>query len=114
MTRQNLNVVTTLPENKLLRIYQIVGRPAVSQEEAEKNRRDAEMDKKSGRKPNKKPKRARDAVPPIIPISRSQLWAWVNCGKFPAPIKLGPRTTVWLDSLVQDYIEQHSNKGGAK
>jgi len=37
--------------------------------------------------------------PPIIPVSKSTWWAGVRQGKFPKPVKLGSRTTVWR---VQD------------
>ncbi len=30
-----------------------------------------------------------------IPIGRSSWWAGVKSGRFPKPIKLGPRTTAW-------------------
>lgn len=30
-----------------------------------------------------------------IPVSKSTWWAGVNSGRFPQPLKLGPRTTVW-------------------
>ncbi len=30
-----------------------------------------------------------------FPVSRSTWWAGVKAGKFPKPVKLGPRTTVW-------------------
>jgi len=30
-----------------------------------------------------------------IPVSRSTWWAGVKSGRFPQPIKLGPRTTAW-------------------
>lgn len=30
-----------------------------------------------------------------IPVSKSTWWAGVREGRFPQPIKLGPRTTVW-------------------
>ena len=40
-----------------------------------------------------------------IPISSSTLWAWAASGRFPAPIKLGPRTTVWLESEVDTFID---------
>lgn len=30
-----------------------------------------------------------------IPVSRSAFWLAVKEGRFPAPIKLGPRTTCW-------------------
>jgi len=38
----------------------------------------------------------------FIPIGRSTWWAGVASGRFPAPIKLGPRTTVWK---AQDIIK---------
>ncbi|MGV0950975.1 MAG: helix-turn-helix transcriptional regulator [Azonexus sp.] len=41
----------------------------------------------------------------VIPISRSSLWAWCKSGKFPRPIKLGPRTTVWAVSSIRAYLE---------
>ena len=31
----------------------------------------------------------------IIPISKSAWWEGCRTGRFPKPIKLGPRTTVW-------------------
>jgi predicted DNA-binding transcriptional regulator AlpA len=34
-------------------------------------------------------------IMPIIPIGPSSWWAGVKEGKYPASIKLGPRTTVW-------------------
>jgi prophage regulatory protein len=30
-----------------------------------------------------------------IPVSKSTWWAGVRCGRFPQPLKLGPRTTAW-------------------
>lgn len=30
-----------------------------------------------------------------IPVSKSTWWAGVRSGRFPQPLKLGPRTTVW-------------------
>ena len=30
-----------------------------------------------------------------IPVSKSTWWAGIKCGRFPKPMKLGPRTTVW-------------------
>ncbi len=35
-------------------------------------------------------------IPGILPISKSAWWAGVKSGKYPQPIKLGPRTTCWL------------------
>jgi len=39
--------------------------------------------------------------PGIVPISASSWWAGVKDGRFPKPIKLGPRTTVWLESEIE-------------
>ena len=43
-------------------------------------------------------------VPPIIPISRSSWWAGVKSGRYPKPIKLGPRTTVWKTADIKKII----------
>lgn len=40
-----------------------------------------------------------------IPVSRSTWWAGVKSGRFPAPVKLGPRITVWKSSEVQRLID---------
>lgn len=34
-------------------------------------------------------------IPAIIPVGRSTWWAGVRSGRFPKPVKLGPRTAVW-------------------
>jgi predicted DNA-binding transcriptional regulator AlpA len=41
----------------------------------------------------------------LIPISRSGWWAGVKDGRFPQPIKLSPRVTVWKASDLQAYID---------
>ncbi|RLQ89271.1 helix-turn-helix transcriptional regulator [Notoacmeibacter ruber] len=41
-----------------------------------------------------------------IPISRSSWWQGVRDGRFPAPLKIGPRTTVWRVSEVSALIDQ--------
>lgn len=43
-------------------------------------------------------------TPPVIPISKSAWWAGVKAGKYPKPIKLGPRTTAWRVSEIRDLI----------
>jgi len=40
-----------------------------------------------------------------IPVSRSGFWKGVKEGRFPQPVKLSPRVTVWRASDVQAYIE---------
>lgn len=112
MKSDKQQVSTPIPEAGFLRLHQIVGRPAVTEVEAEQNRLDAETAKTSGQRPNKKPKCARSAIPSIIPISKSHWWAGVKDGKFPTPVKLGPRTTAWRASDIQTLVEQLSGNGG--
>ncbi|MEI6610718.1 MAG: AlpA family phage regulatory protein [Deltaproteobacteria bacterium] len=46
------------------------------------------------------------SCPGRIPVSKSSWWAGVKDGRFPKPLKLGPRTTVWdeedIDALGQE------------
>ena len=37
----------------------------------------------------------------IIPISKSAWWQGIRDGKFPKPIKLGLRTSAWLQSDIE-------------
>ena len=52
-------------------------------------------------------------VPPLIPVSRSTWWAGVKIGRFPKPVKLGPRTTAWriedIRQLIESYWETKGN-----
>ena len=41
----------------------------------------------------------------IIPISKSAWWEGCRTGRFPKPIKLGPRTTVWRAEEIKAFIE---------
>lgn len=65
-----------LPETGYLRLYQIIG---------------------DSREP--------DAFPPIIPVSKSTWWAGVKSGRFPKPVKLGPRTTAWRVEDIRSFIK---------
>lgn len=40
-----------------------------------------------------------------IPISRSGWWQGVKEGRFPQPVKLSPRVTVWRAADIQAYID---------
>ncbi len=46
----------------------------------------------------------------LIPVAHSTLWAWVRAGKFPAPLKLSDRITVWRNSDVQAFIKQNGGE----
>lgn len=51
----------------------------------------------------------------LIPVAHSTLWTWVRAGKFPAPIKLSDRITVWRNHEVQAFIDLMSASAlGAK
>ena len=41
-----------------------------------------------------------------IPVSRSTWWAGIKTGRFPKPVKLGPRITAWNVSEVRALIER--------
>jgi predicted DNA-binding transcriptional regulator AlpA len=41
----------------------------------------------------------------FIPISRSSWWAGVKSGRFPKPIKLSERVTVWRCSDIRNLVE---------
>ena len=66
----------TLPDEGLLRISQIIGDP-----------------------------NAEPPIPAVIPVSKSSWWAGVKSGRYPASVKLGPRTTAWKVSDIRALIE---------
>jgi len=43
--------------------------------------------------------------PPLVPVSRSTWWAGVKSGRFPQPVKLGPRTTCWKAGEIKALLE---------
>lgn len=45
------------------------------------------------------------AVLAIVPISRAAWWNGVRDGRYPAAIKLGPRTTCWRASEIDALIK---------
>ena len=66
----------TLPETGLIRLPQIIGNP-----------------------------KAKPPIPAIYPVSKSTWWAGVKSGKYPAAVKLGPRTTAWYVKDILKLIE---------
>ena len=49
----------------------------------------------------------------LIPVGRSTWWAGVRSGRYPAAIKLGPRTTAWRVDDIRRLIESTRNGFGA-
>lgn len=46
--------------------------------------------------------------PAYIPVSKSTWWEGVRSGRFPKPVKLGPRITVWRVEDIRALIAQQS------
>lgn len=46
-----------------------------------------------------------------IPVSKSTWWAGVKSGRFPKPVKLGPRTTAWRVTDINDLIDSFRPEG---
>jgi predicted DNA-binding transcriptional regulator AlpA len=42
----------------------------------------------------------------VYPIGRSTWWAGVKSGRFPRPVKLGPRTTAWRVEEIRGLLTQ--------
>lgn len=72
--------MNTLPETGFLRLRQIVG-----------------------------DKNTTPPTPAIIPVAKSTWWQGIKSGRFPQPIKLSPRVTVWK---VEDIRELITKLGG--
>lgn len=43
--------------------------------------------------------------PALIPISASSWWSGVKSGKYPKPVKLGPRTTAWRAEDIRALLD---------
>jgi prophage regulatory protein len=43
-----------------------------------------------------------------IPVGRSTWWAGVKAGRFPKPVKLGPRTTAWKVEDIRELVDKAS------
>jgi len=98
-TSKNLEPISNLlhrsGNDRLLRLPQIIGQKEVTPEQAKVNRQ-------SG----KSPRTPRPFIESLIPISRASWWAGVKSGKYPQPLKLGSRTTVWRESDIVALINQ--------
>lgn len=41
----------------------------------------------------------------VFPIGKSTWWAGVRSGRFPPPVKLGPRVTAWRVTDIRSLLE---------
>lgn len=46
-----------------------------------------------------------------LPISKSGFWAGVKNGKFPKPLKISPRVTVWRAKDIHDLLREIERGG---
>lgn len=47
---------------------------------------------------------AKRGIPAVIPVSKSAWWEGCKTGRYPKPVKLGPRTTAWRVSDIRALI----------
>jgi hypothetical protein len=50
--------------------------------------------------------KATPPTPPIIPVCKSTWWEGVRTGRYPRPVKLGPRTTAWRAEDIRKLIDE--------
>lgn len=48
----------------------------------------------------------------LIPVCRATWWAGCKAGRFPKPVKLGPRTTAWKAEDIAALVEKLGNQAG--
>ncbi|KRS12064.1 helix-turn-helix transcriptional regulator [Roseovarius indicus] len=46
-----------------------------------------------------------------IPVGKSTWWEGVKSGRFPQPIKLGPRITVWREEDIESLLANGAEDG---
>ena len=44
------------------------------------------------------------------PVTSATIWRWVNRGLFPKPVQLGPGTSAWDLSLVEEHEAAQAEK----
>ena len=50
--------------------------------------------------------KANPPIKPIIPISKTAWWKGVADGKYPQPIKISEKVTVWRSDQIEALVEQ--------
>jgi prophage regulatory protein len=51
----------------------------------------------------------RTGAPGVIPVGSSTWWNGVKSGRFPKPVKLGPRITAWRVEDIRQLVEDLGN-----
>jgi prophage regulatory protein len=47
----------------------------------------------------------------VLPISKSTWWNGIKDGRFPKPVKLGPRTSAWPVESIRQLVSDFGGKG---
>ncbi len=111
----------TLPETGYLRLPQLIGQKEVTAQEASANKALAKeiAANHPASKPGATAQDKRDlaqrlarvgartpqpAIRALFPISKSTLWKMVQESRFPKPVKLGPRITVWRAEDIRKHL----------
>ncbi|MDL2209465.1 AlpA family phage regulatory protein [Desulfovibrio sp. OttesenSCG-928-O18] len=47
----------------------------------------------------------------LIPVGKSSWWRGCKTGRYPKPVKLGPRTTVWRAEDIAALMQSLGNQG---
>lgn len=48
----------------------------------------------------------RRGIVPLIPVKKTCWWQGVKSGRFPRPVKLGPRVTAWRAEDIRKLIAE--------
>ena len=51
-------------------------------------------------------RKAEPPIPAVFPVGKSTWWAGVKSGRYPKPVKLGPRITAWRVEDIRALIQQ--------
>ena len=54
--------------------------------------------------------KSRPPIMPLIPVGKSTWWQGVKSGRFPQPIKIGKRITVWRAEDIYRFIEKEEHE----
>ena len=96
--------MNALPETGFLTERQILGQREITEAEAARNRNEAKSASERGEKQNTKPRKARPATTPIIPVGKTCWWQGVASGRFPKPVTIGGRRAFWRVEDIRALI----------
>lgn len=55
-------------------------------------------------------KKSNPPIPPLVPISKSSWWSGVKAKKYPQPLRLSPRVTVWRVEDIVKFLQSVESK----